>query len=263
LRVAQQLVRIDVPIMIGTAVLLWLLGADGRLSRGECAFLVVLLVAYTGFLLKLARRESATVQSEYQAAFAVPSARRRTGLDIALVLCGLGLLVLGGTWLVDGAVRVAQAAGLSETVIGLTIVAAGTSLPEVATSLIASFRGERDIAVGNVVGSNTFNLLGCLGASGLVAEGGLPVRGGAGNPDLWVMLAVAAACVPVCLTGRTISRREGALFALYYVAYATWLGWSAARGSTPPAWGIALLLLAPPALVLLAAAAPRPRGARG
>ena len=118
----------------------------------------------------------------------------------------------------------AKALGVSDLVIGLTIVAAGTSLPEVATSITAAIKGERDIAVGNVVGSNTFNILGCVGLSGLAAGAdGLPMAPSLLAFDIWVMLAVALACVPVFLTGREIARWEGAIFVLYYAAYVAYL----------------------------------------
>lgn len=237
LRVAQQLVRLDVPIMIGSALLLWLLGADGRLSGPECALLLVLLAAYTTFVLKLARRESAEVRAEYQEAFARATPRRRAWLDALLVLSGLALLVLGGDLLVEGAVRVAQAAGLSETIIGLTIVAAGTSLPEVATSLLASFRGERDIAVGNVVGSNVYNVLAILGVSGSLAPDGLSVAPAVLNVDLPVMLAASFACLPVFLTGHRIDRWEGGLFLAFYASYTTWLVLAATQHDAAPAFG--------------------------
>ena len=133
------------------------------------------------------------------------------------------LLVIGSQWLVEAAVTFAKALGVSELVIGLTIVAAGTSLPEVATSIMATIKGERDIAVGNVVGSNTFNILGCLGLSAAVAPRRHRDRAVAAPFDIWVMLAVAVACLPVFLTGRKISRGEGVLFLGYYVAYTVFL----------------------------------------
>jgi len=133
------------------------------------------------------------------------------------------LLVVGADWLVDSAVEIARALGVSDLVIGLTIVAAGTSLPEVATSIVATIRGERDIAVGNVVGSNTFNILGCLGASGLIASTGLTVSPPLLSFDLWVMLAAAVVCFPIFITGRRIARWEGVLFLLYYAAYTVFL----------------------------------------
>jgi cation:H+ antiporter len=159
---------------------------------------------------------------------------------VLLVLAGLALLVFGAKWLVDAAVAFARAAGVSELVIALTIVAAGTSMPEVATSVTAALKGERDIAVGNVVGSNIFNILGCLGAAGLVG-GGLPVPAAALFFDLWVMLAAAFACLPVFLTGRAIARWEGGLFVGYYFAYTAFLVLAARHHQALPSFSAAML----------------------
>jgi cation:H+ antiporter len=144
-------------------------------------------------------------------------------LDLAGIATGLLLLVAGSRWLVDGAVAVARTLGVSELVIGLTAVAAGTSLPEAATSLTAAVRGQRDLAVGNVVGSNIFNILFVLGLAGITAPGGIPVSPAALTFDLPVMAAVAAACIPIFYTGYRIERWEGILFLLYFVAYMTFL----------------------------------------
>jgi cation:H+ antiporter len=145
-------------------------------------------------------------------------------VQLLLIATGLALLVLGSDWLVSAAIVFAKALGVSDVVIGLTIVAAGTSMPEVATSIMAAIKGERDIAVGNVVGSNTFNILGCLGLSGLVAgQTGLVMPQSLLNLDIWVMIAVALACLPVFLTGREIARWEGGVFVLYYAAYVAYL----------------------------------------
>jgi cation:H+ antiporter len=144
--------------------------------------------------------------------------------QLALIAVGLALLVLGSDWLVGAAVVFAKALGVSDVVIALTIVAAGTSMPEVATSIAAALKGERDIAVGNVVGSNIFNILGCLGISGVVAGGaGLVVAPSLLAFDIWVMLAVALACLPMFITGGEIARWEGGVFAGYYVAYVSYL----------------------------------------
>ena len=140
-----------------------------------------------------------------------------------LIAVGLALLVLGSNWLVDSAVAFARALGVSDLVIGLTIIAAGTSMPEVATSVMAAVRGERDIAVGNVIGSNTFNILGCLGISGVVSSSGLDIAPAVLNFDIWVMIAVALASLPVFLLGRQIGRRRGLLFLAYYAAYVAYL----------------------------------------
>ncbi|MGL4611437.1 MAG: sodium:calcium antiporter, partial [Trueperaceae bacterium] len=144
-------------------------------------------------------------------------------INIGLVIGGLVLLVIGSNWLVDGAIFIAQSLGVSELVIGLTIVAAGTSLPEVATSVIASIRGQRDIAVGNVVGSNIFNILAVLGLSSLVSPDGINVAASALAFDIPVMIAVALACLPIFFTGRIIARWEGAVFLAYYVIYTVYL----------------------------------------
>jgi cation:H+ antiporter len=139
----------------------------------------------------------------------------------ALVLCGLVLLVLGSRWLVAGAVQLARRLGVDELVIGLTIVAAGTSLPELATSVWAALRGERDISVGNIVGSNIFNILGVLGLASAMAPAGVPVAAAALAFDIPVMLAVAVVCLPMFFTGRGLARWEGLVLLAYYVAYTT------------------------------------------
>lgn len=145
-------------------------------------------------------------------------------LNIALTGGGLILLVGGSGWFVDGAVGLARSLGISELIIGLTIVAAGTSMPEVATSIVAALRGERDIAVGNVVGSNIFNILAVLGLTAIVAPGeGVPVANGVLRIDMPFMVAVAVACLPIFLTGHTIARWEGFVFLGYYVAYTVYL----------------------------------------
>jgi cation:H+ antiporter len=207
--------------MIGVSVLTLLLAADGSIGRLDGLLLFAGMVAYTVFQIVTSRRESLAVKDEYAREYgSKPSSWARNAV---LVLAGLGLLVLGSRWLVDGAVAFAQYLGVSELVIGLTIVAAGTSLPEVATSILAALRGERDIAVGNVVGSNIFNLLGVLGIAGLVAPGGLPVRDALLHFDLPVMIAVAVACLPIFASGALIARAEGVLFLAYYSAYASYL----------------------------------------
>ncbi|MCZ7565606.1 MAG: hypothetical protein M5U08_18965 [Burkholderiales bacterium] len=139
--------------------------------------------------------------------------------------------------MVEAAVAIAAALGLSEMVIGLTIVAAGTSLPEAATSVVAALRGERAIAVGNVIGSNAFNILAVLGLSGLVAPAALPVAPAMLSFDLPVMIAVAAACLPIFFSGHLIARWEGALFLAYYFAYTAYLLLAAKQHDALDAYG--------------------------
>ena len=226
-----QLIRQEVPIMIGASLLVLLLALDGTLGLLDGALLFGLLLAYMAFLVVQSRRETRQAQAEYDAEIQPAAAGAwdaRLPVQLALIVVGLGLLVLGSEWLVTAAVAFAKSLGVSDLVIGLTIVAAGTSMPEVATSVTAAIKGERDIAVGNVVGSNTFNLLGCLGLSSSLAAlvpgaGGLPVAPSLLAFDIWVMLAVALACLPIFLSGREIARWEGGVFLGYYVAYVAYL----------------------------------------
>ncbi len=261
--VAQQLVRLDVPVMIGTSILALLLALDGRIGRLDGLVLSSGMVAYTLFLIRQSRRETAGVRAEYQEAFAGEERRRASPLvNVVLVLAGLGLLVLGARWLVDAAVAVATALGVSELVIGLTIVAVGTSLPEVATSILAALRGERDIAAGNVIGSNIFNLLAVLGLGSLFSPIGVPVSPGALTFDIPVMIAVAVAALPIAFTGYTIARWEGAVFLGYYLAYAAYVVLDATEHAAAPAFGAAMTWFVLPltALTLFVLAV---RGARG
>ena len=252
--VAQQLVRFDVPLLIGTSAVTLLMALDGRIGRVDGAVLFVGIVAYTVFLVRQSRRESAAVVDEYDEAFGAPVERARPVVNVALVLVGLGLLVLGARWLVDAAVTTATALGVSELVIGLTIVAAGTSLPEVATSVLATIRGERDIAVGNVVGSCIFNLLAVLGLGSIVAPAGIPVSEGALTFDIPVMIAVAIAALPVFFTGHTITRWEAGVFLGYYVAYTAYLILGAAEHAFAAQLGAAVLWFVLPITVLTLAA---------
>jgi cation:H+ antiporter len=222
-----QLIRQEVPIMVGISLLLLLLTLDRSLGLLDSLILVGLLVTYTVFLVIQSRKETQAANDEYATEFKpAPSGSWDSPLwaQLLLIGAGLALLVFGSEWLVDASVVFAKALGVSDVVIGLTIVAAGTSMPELATSVMAAIKGERDIAVGNVVGSNTFNILGCLGLSGLFSGSlGLAVPASILNFDMWVMLAVALACIPVFMTGREIARWEGAVFMAYYLAYLVYL----------------------------------------
>jgi cation:H+ antiporter len=150
------------------------------------------------------------------------------------------MLVIGSRWLVDGAIAIAHGLGLSELVISLTIVAAGTSLPELATSVLAAYRGERDIAVGNVVGSNIFNILCVLGLSSGIPPHGVAVAPAALGFDIPVMTAVALACLPLFITGGVVSRWEGAVFLAYYVAYTVYLVLAAQHHDSVATYGLAM-----------------------
>ncbi len=269
--VQQQLIRIDVPIMLGASLLVWGLSADGKLSWYEALLLVIGLALYTMLAVWMGRRETnKAVQQEYQEEIdslvppAPSNSTKRLLLMIGLVIGGLVLLVLGARWLVDSSVSMARAFGVSEVVIGLTIVAAGTSLPEVAASIVATLKGERDIAVGNVVGSNLFNLLGILGVAGLVGgTTGLTIAPSIVNFDLPVMTAVAAACLPIFFTGHRIARWEGVVFILYYVAYVTYLIMDVTAHDALPVFSSAMLwFVIPVTLLTLGIAVSRSLGKR-
>ena len=218
LTVSQQLTRFDVPLMIAASVGVWLLAGDRALARYEGALLFGVLLVYTAFLIYYGRKKEQP-SPEQEAV----SDTKGWGRHLAFVGVGLAMLVFGSRWLVDGAISIAQWLGVSEVVIGLTVVAVGTSLPEVVTSVVATLRGERDIAVGNVVGSNLFNLLGVLGLAALFAPKTMPVASSVVVFDLPVMIAVAFVCLPIFFTGGRISRWEGALLLAYFAAYTAYL----------------------------------------
>lgn len=233
--VAQRLIRWDVPIMIVVSILVYLFSWSGFIERGEGLFLSLGLIAFTILVIKTSPKESKEVKSEYEKEFGEKDTFKPNlfGPSI-LILISLGLLVLGSRWFVDGAVAVARVFGVSELIIGLTIVAAGTSMPEVFASIIATRRGELDIAVGNVVGSNIFNILGVLGISSLIPTEGIAVSPVAISFDIPVMVAVAVACLPIFFTGHKISRWEGAVFLFYYAAYTGFLILDAKKHDTLP-----------------------------
>lgn len=263
--VNMQLIRQEVPIMLGASLLLLALGLDGRISFLDGLLLFVLVVAYTVFLIVQSRREGKAAQdalSEEVPAVSEGSWDSKLPAQLLLIAAGLAALVVGSDWLVTSAVAFAKQLGVSDLVIGLTIVAAGTSMPEVATSITAAIKGERDIAVGNVVGSNTFNILGCLGISGIVSgDLGLVLPASLLAFDIWVMLAVALACLPVFLTGREIARWEGGVFLGYYVAYVTYLILAAQDHAVLPQFSTVMLsFVVPLTVVTLVASLLRPGG---
>jgi cation:H+ antiporter len=254
-----QLIRQEVPIMLGASLLLLALGLDGKLSLLDGALLFALLIVYTVFLVVQSRRETQAAKDEYAAEVKPAEAGAwddKLPVQLLLIVVGLAALVFGSEYLVTAAVSFAKAMGVSDLVIGLTIVAAGTSMPEVATSITAAIKGERDIAVGNVVGSNTFNILGCLGLSGLVSgDMGLAMAPSLLAFDIWVMLAVALACLPVFMTGREIARWEGAVFLGYYVAYVAYLIMASQEHAALPAFsGVMMSFVVPITIVTLVVA---------
>jgi cation:H+ antiporter len=267
LTVQAQVVQREVPLMIGASLLAAALGADGRISAWDGALLTVGIVIYTVSSIVQSRRESAAVQAEFAQEYGEAATKGPVAVprELGLILAGLVALGLGARWLVEAAVVVAQHLGVSEVVIGLTIVAVGTSLPEVATSITATLRGERDIAIGNVVGSNLYNLLAILGVASLFTPGGLEVAPSIRNFDGPVMLAVAIACLPLFGTGHRLARWEGLLFIGYYVAYAVYLVLDAVGHDALPAYSAIMLRFVLPltAITLAVVTVRQLRGRRG
>ncbi len=255
--VHRQLVRQEVPLLVGVSLLLWALASDGGIGRWDGLVFVVLLAAYTILVIRQSRRDTA---ADREANGEVPPLDetawdRHWGVQLLLVAAGLALLILGSNWLVDAAVTLARQLGMSELVVGLTIVAIGTSLPEVATSVMAAVRGERDIAVGNVIGSCIFNILAVLGVSASIAPGELLVPPSMPAFDLPVMVAVTVACLPIFFTGHLIARWEGGVFLAYYLAYTAYLildaaGHDALAGFSMAMGGFVLPLTAVTLMVL-------------
>ncbi len=221
--VSQNLIRLDVPLMIGVSVIAWLFASDGVIARYEGGLMFAGLIGYIWFAIRTSKTENQEVQQEYDQEFGEDpsSARQKWGLNLLLFGSGLGLLIFGADVLVDAAVGLARTFGVSELVIGLTIIAVGTSLPEVVTSIVAAIRKQADIAVGNVVGSNVFNLLGVLGLTAIIQP--VAVNSAALNFDMPVMIATAVACLPVFFVRHLIARWEGIFFLGYYLAYVLYL----------------------------------------
>ncbi len=216
--VSERIVRIDIPIMVAVTMSVALLALDGSLGRIEGGILLGLLGLYLAWNVVAARRGPVEHPEEFDEA--AESARRDPApLSAALLVGGVALLVLGARWLVDGAGDVARGLGVSEFVIGLTVVAIGTSAPELAATITASRRGETDLAVANVVGSNVVNLLGVLGVAALVSADGVPVEAGIIRFDLPVLVGSAVVCLLVLVRTFRLTRREGGLLLSLYAAY--------------------------------------------
>jgi cation:H+ antiporter len=244
--IAKRLVRVEVPLMIFVSIACFIMARDGRISRLDGAVLVAGAVTYSVFVIATSRNEAATV------AESVPVGRRvRTGtIDAGFIVAGIALLVYGADLLVASATQIAKLLGVSDMIIGLTVVAVGTSLPELATSLMAAFRGQREIAAGNVIGSNLFNILLVLGATASIAPNGVRVAPAIIAFDLPVMVAVAIACFPIFLRGHVIARWEGAIFLFYFAAYLTYLALASAWHDALPRFSFAMMFFVIPLTVI-------------
>jgi len=259
--VAQRIVRVDVPITIVMSALVLVLGLDGRIGRLDGGLFVAILIVYLVWTVRSAVgdqdadedhdgvADAATLASEYSSALGREKIRGSSlWRDLLYVVGGLALLVVGAQSLVTAATDIARALEISELVIGLTVVAVGTSLPEIATSVVAAARGQRDMAVGNAIGSNLFNILAVLGITGVVSP--VIVSSGARGFDLPFMLAVAVACLPIFADGFILRRWQGAVFLSYYVAYLVWLGLDAAEHDLQSAFSSLMLYFAVPLTAL-------------
>lgn len=257
--IAEQLIRKDAPLMLGVSLLTLVLALDGRLGWLDGVILLLSLILYMVFALRESRHESGDVQKEYAREYAEKEKRttRNTITNIVFIVIGLVLLVLGSNWLVDSAVIIAKALGVSELVIGLTVIAVGTSLPEVATSVIAALKGESDIAVGNAVGSNIFNLLGVLGLGALLGPGGISIPEQVLRLDFPIMVFVALVCLPIFYIDSRISRVEGALLLGYYVLYVSYLMLQASDNFALPTVTLFITFFAPITFVALVVVAVR------
>lgn len=218
--ITQKLIRFDVPFMVILSVAVWLFSLNGSISQLEGGILFIALLIYIFILIYKGKKDQTEDTSDYSEGGSRFKLLLKNGI---FVILGLVLLVYGSRWFVDGAVTLARHFGVSELVIGLTIVAMGTSLPEVFTSAVAAFRGERDIAVGNVVGSNIFNLLGVLGMTGLLSKTGMIVNSSAISFDIPVMIFAALLCLPIFFSGKIISRKEGGVMLGLYLLYVVYL----------------------------------------
>lgn len=218
LYVNMQLLKLDIPIMVVVSLLLFLAGMDGKIVRIEGFAFFSGMILYTIVQIRMAAKERKRVKEEYNQEFAETGNKVKDGL---LLIFGLVLLVVGAELFVNGAVGGARLLGWSEALIGLTIIAAGTSLPEVATSIAATLKGERDIAIGNVVGSNIFNILGVIGISSLITD--LEVGPHMAKIDILVMLGIAFLVLPFAIRKQTLGRFGGFIFVSIWLSYTIYL----------------------------------------
>lgn len=219
LKIKMQLLKIDIPVLIITTIGFMLLFADKHINRFEGLVFIVGLITYTALNIFFARREkNKDILAEYEES--IPHSSMKWYWSVGLVLSGLIVLVAGSELLIKGAVTIARNLGVGETIIGITIIAAGTSLPELASSLVATIKKEYDIAIGNIIGSNIFNILGIVGISAMLK----PLSAIAiSNIDLYVMIGITLLLLPFFKTHSSLKRDEGIFMIFVYLAYLYYL----------------------------------------
>ena len=219
LKVDSHLVKADVPLLVGASFLLIVLLEDFHISRMEGALLLLCIVFYVTGNIMTVKRTSPT-EDEIEGMEIPEDPSKNLLRDIGFLVLGLIALAFGSEFLVSGAIDLARILGLSEALIGLTIVSIGTGTPELATALMAAYRKTADIAIGNAVGSNLFNIMFVVGLAGLVA----PMNAtGINSSDLYVMFGLTILLLPTVWTGMVLDRKEGFLFVAIYVAYIYYL----------------------------------------
>jgi cation:H+ antiporter len=221
LALQRDTITLDLPAMLAAGTLMLLLTLDGGLSRLDGGLLLLTGIVYTALVVRSARRSRRLVRIEAPHPEDDSGVKdgRRTALSVARLAAGIVLVVVSADWLVTGAVGLARLWGVSDAFIGLTIVAIGTSAPELVTTVMSTIRGDRDVAIGNLIGSSVYNICAILGVTCLVTAGGIPVPNELIWMDIPVMAAVALVCVPVFFSGREVSRVEGGLFVTAYAGY--------------------------------------------
>lgn len=226
-----QTIKLDVPVMIASAIALFIMALDGVLSRTEGFVLMAAALVYMVSLIRLSRRESDAMKQEYAEEYSRQALKSGSGFvqnlrgilpgvwNSVLLVVGIGMTVLGADLMVAGAVDLARSFGVSDAIIGLTIVAIGTSAPELATTIVATIKDDRDVAVGNLLGSSITNILVVLGLTCVLAPAGVDVSSDVLRIDLPIAAAVAIVCWPVFRSGRKVSRAEGVAFVAVYLGY--------------------------------------------
>lgn len=247
IKIRERIIWFDVPIMIVISATTYLLALDRNLSPIDGGLLLLLFAGFIIFQISQARKEKGNREMDESADLKKGSLIKQ----VIFMALGIGLLILGARWLVGSSIHIARFWELSELVIGLTIIALGTSLPELATSAVAAWNKEPDISVGNIVGSNIFNLLLVLGLSAILSSGGLSVSEAALSLDLPLLIAVSLACLPIFFTGHKISRWEGYVFLGYYAAYLLYLFLDSTQHQMLPIFNEVMVLFVAPITVFI------------